>query len=207
MNERGERFLAEDNQDPDRRERTLLDQPGQRCWAVFDEASLADGHSFNALLSADVARQLADGSAFAWKAADLVALAARAGIDAAGLRATVETWNAAVERGGGDPLGVVSPGPAIVEPPFYAFLVNAVVVTTFGGLAVDDRLRVLDRGGEPIRDLYAAGEILGATATCGDAFCGGMLATPAMSFGRLLGRELATLTSSRRMSPRAGAPS
>jgi fumarate reductase flavoprotein subunit len=39
--------------------------------------------------------------------------------------------------------------------------------------------------------LYAAGEALGTSATSGNAFCGGMLATPALGFGRILGRELA----------------
>jgi hypothetical protein len=44
--------------------------------------------------------------------------------------------------------------------------------------------------GNPIKGLYAAGEALGAAATSGNAFCGGMLITPALSFGRILGRKL-----------------
>jgi fumarate reductase flavoprotein subunit len=38
--------------------------------------------------------------------------------------------------------------------------------------------------------LYAAGEVLGTAATSGHAFCGGMLLTPALTFGRLLGEWL-----------------
>lgn len=191
VNERGERFLAEDEPSPDRRERALLEQPGQRLWVVFDEASLSDGQSFNPLLSADAARQLADYGTFAWKAPDIATLASRAGIEPDGLQRTVEAWNASVDRGGGDPLGVERPTPRIATAPIYAFLVNTVVVTTFGGLRVDGELRVLDAQGQPIADLYAAGEALGAGATSGNAFCGGMLATPALSFGRILGRALA----------------
>ena len=65
------------------------------------------------------------------------------------------------------------------------------LVATFGGLAVDRDLHVLDGEGRPIPGLFAAGEALGISATSGDSFCGGMLATPALSFGRILGRELA----------------
>ena len=41
VNARGERFLAEDDRSPDRRERALLEQPGHRFWIVFDEDALA----------------------------------------------------------------------------------------------------------------------------------------------------------------------
>jgi len=190
VNERGERFLAEDHFGPDRRERALVEQPGHRVVVIFDDASLRDGESFHPLLSADAVRQIADYGIYAWEARDIASLARKAGVDAAGLQRTVERWNAAVASGH-DALGVREPGPAIDTPPFYAFSINAVVVTTFGGLAVDGELRVLDGAGEAIPGLYAAGEVLGTTATSGDAFCGGMLATPAMSFGRILGRRLA----------------
>ena len=58
---------------------------------------------------------------------------------------------------------------------------------------VDDGLRVIRRGGTPIPNLYAAGEILGSSQTMGQAACGGMMVTPAMTFGRLLGDRLIPL--------------
>jgi fumarate reductase flavoprotein subunit len=61
---------------------------------------------------------------------------------------------------------------------------------SFGGLCVNKDLQVIDNQGNPIKGLYAAGEALGAAATSGNAFCGGMLITPALSFGRMLGRKL-----------------
>jgi fumarate reductase flavoprotein subunit len=51
-------------------------------------------------------------------------------------------------------------------------------------------LEVIGADGKAIKNLYAIGEILGLGATSGDAFCGGMALTPALSFGRILGREL-----------------
>lgn len=198
VNERGERFLAEDDPSPDRRERALVAQPGQRLFAVFDDASLADGRSFARELTADRVRELAAEGRAGHRAGELDGLARAAGIDAAGLERTVAAWNAAVASGR-DPLGVREPGPPVATPPFYAFVVHGAVVATFGGLAVDAELRVLDERGEPVPGLHAIGELLGASATSGDAFCGGMLATPALAFGRSLGRELARHTSRARL--------
>lgn len=76
-------------------------------------------------------------------------------------------------------------------PPFYAVRIPTAVMITFGGIAVDDQLRALTAAGEPIPGLYAAGEAIGAAATSGRAFCGGMLVTPALSFGRVVGHALA----------------
>ena len=39
-------------------------------------------------------------------------------------------------------------------------------------------------------NLYAAGELLGAGQLMGKCYFGGMMVTPALAFGRLLGKEL-----------------
>ena len=49
---------------------------------------------------------------------------------------------------------------ALVEPPFLAWPLIGAIAYTFGGLATDDRARVL-REGRAIPGLYAAGEITG----------------------------------------------
>ena len=58
---------------------------------------------------------------------------------------------------------------------------------------MNDRLQVVRRDGTAIANLFAAGEILGAGATQGQAFCGGMMITPALTFGRLLGGRIIPL--------------
>ena len=55
VNARGERFLAEDDRSPDRRERALLEQPGHRFWIVFDEDALA-GEPLGYVWDADTVR-------------------------------------------------------------------------------------------------------------------------------------------------------
>ena len=100
-------------------------------------------------------------------------LAAGLGVDADRLRATVDGFNAAIDR-------TVEPNPnvkdgraALVQPPksnwaypietppFYAYPVTCGITFTFGGLRGDLDGRVLDSGGEPIPGLFVCGEALG----------------------------------------------
>lgn len=64
-------------------------------------------------------------------------------------------------------------------------------MVTFDGLDIDDSFAVRDEAGTSIPGLFAIGEVIGAGATCGNSFCSGMLLTPALVFGRLLGERLA----------------
>ena len=41
---------------------------------------------------------------------------------------------------------------------------------------------------------YAAGEVIGAGTTLGNAYVNGMLVTPAITFGRLLGERILPLS-------------
>lgn len=186
----GRRFCAEDDRSPDRRERAFQRLPEQRCWVVFDSAVLADGPLFDPAWSvADLEQRVAEGR-LAWSAPDVAALARRAGVDADRLVATVAAFNAAVADGH-DPLGRLDLRHPLTEPPFYAVLVSAVVVVTFGGVRVDGELRVCNAEGGAIPGLLAAGEAIGAAATMGNAYVGGMCVTPALSLGRLLGDAVA----------------
>jgi tricarballylate dehydrogenase len=134
------------------------------------------------------------------EAATLGELAALIGVDAGNLIETVTTYNAACT---GDPArfdATVCDGlaaatmltppksnwaRAIAEPPFLAWPLIGAIAYTFGGLATDDRARVL-RGGAPIPGLYAAGEITGHFyGTAPNA----VSVLRAFVFGRIAGRE------------------
>jgi hypothetical protein len=41
-----------------------------------------------------------------------------------------------------------------------------------------------------VPNLYAVGEVIGGGATSGDSFVNGMMVTPALAFGRLLGEKI-----------------
>ena len=58
---------------------------------------------------------------------------------------------------------------------------------------MNDKLQVIRKDGSVIPGLYAAGEILGSGQTMGSSAVGGMMVTPALTFGRLLGQQLVPL--------------
>jgi tricarballylate dehydrogenase len=127
-------------------------------------------------------------------------LAKLIGVDAAGLIATVAAYNAAcigeparfdATRCDGLKAARTLEPPksnwarAISEPPFLTWPLIGAVAYTFGGVATDDRARVL-RDGAPIPGLYAAGEITGHFyATAPNA----VSVLRAFVFGRIAGRE------------------
>jgi hypothetical protein len=97
----------------------------------------------------------------------------------------------------GDP---AAPSPyfgPIGSGPFYGVRLVMGDLGTFAGLMTDARARVLDRDGKPVPGLYAAGNdahsIMG-----GNYLSGGITLGPAVVFGYVAGRDLATTQKSAR---------
>jgi len=93
-------------------------------------------------------------------------LAARAGIDAATLVATVRQFNEHVWQGTTEKLPIPrSVGKikafTLERPPFGAILACPGITYTMGGIAIDGHARVLDIADSPIAGLYAAGAATG----------------------------------------------
>jgi fumarate reductase flavoprotein subunit len=190
VNAQGLRFVREDVPSVDAREQALRLQPLMRHWVVFDHAvarqapPLIPEWTREQLLAA-----FDEGLANFYRADSLAGLARAAGLPESALAATVEGYNYGVETGH-DFLGRRHLPARLVEPPFYAIRHQGTSITSTAGIAVNGQLQVIRRDGRAIGNLYAAGEILGAGATQGQAFCGGMMVTPAITFGRLLGQRL-----------------
>lgn len=193
----GQRFLREDVPSHDAHEQALARLPDERCWIVFDEAILravkepVAGRGLNGSWTHENTLQaLESGKVPMFFRGDTVAaLAQRAGIDAAGLAATIAAYNRG-QASGKDTLGRKHMPLPIAKAPFYAIQLQSWNLTSYGGLAVDGKLRVIRREGSPIRGLYAAGELLGMGQLMGKSVCGGMSVTPALALGRLLGNEI-----------------
>jgi tricarballylate dehydrogenase len=49
----------------------------------------------------------------------------------------------------------------LVRGPFRAYPITAGITFTFGGLQVDERAQVINTSMQPIRGLYASGDIIG----------------------------------------------
>ncbi len=193
VNRRGERFLREDEPDDYLRTRALVQQPELRYAIVFDRKILEQAPvGIRDWDHEDLRGHFGHHPMFS-VADTLPGLAERAGIDPAGLLATVAAYNRGVREGGPDPLGREHRPLPIAEPPFYAITQLGSSATSSAGVVVDNRLRVLRGDGAPIANLYAAGEVLGSGATMGAGFAPGMMLTPALTLGRLLGEQLIPL--------------
>ncbi len=194
VNAHAQRFVREDVPSVDAREQALRFQPLKRHWVVFDQAvveqapPLIEGWTSEDMLDAF------DGDLACFYRADSIeALARAAGLPERALVATLDAYNYGVHTGN-DFLGRKHLPCKLVKPPFYAIRHQGTSITSTAGIAVNERLQVVRRDGSAVRNLYAAGEILGSGATQGQAFCGGMMVTPAITFGRLLGQQLIYLS-------------
>jgi len=186
---RGRRFMQEDHPSIDYRERALLRQPDTRMNIVFDEGILQNAATITLDSTATYRARFGRHPAFV-KAKTLAELARQLGVPAANLRRSVREYNAAVAARVDHRQGKQFLIRPIEKPPFYAIKAQGLTVLSPAGLKVDRKLRVIGGNDRPIRNLYAAGEVLGFGRTSGDAFVGGLSLTPALTFGRLLGEQL-----------------
>jgi len=187
----GQRFVAEDTSSIDAKERALCSVPDLTFFAVFDDRALEASSPVVVGWTADDLRARANRHPAVFGAPSLDELARRAGIVPAALEETVAEYNAAVAAGHDARFGRTYLPAPIERPPFYALQNHGITLITFAGIDVDSELRVRRTDGSIIAGLYAAGEVIGAAATMGNSFCGGMAITPALSFGRFLGQRLA----------------
>ena len=77
------------------------------------------------------------------------------------LKSTVERFNAAVKAGSGDDWGRTTLEYTIEKGPFYAVWATPSLHDTLAGLRVNGSMQVLDLDGNPIPNLFAAGESAG----------------------------------------------
>ena len=192
VNQHGQRFIQEDIESIDAKEHVMIHQPNERMWVVFDDEIFESAPPVVIRWTReDMVSAFNNEFAFT-KADTLGELAERTGIDAANLETTVSQYNAGQSQGK-DQFGRQHMPLPIRKPPYYAIRVQTFNLVGCAGLAVDKDLRVLRSDMSAIPNLFAAGELLGAAATMGQSKFGGMIVTPALAFGRLLGRELINL--------------
>ncbi|MEM4188860.1 MAG: FAD-dependent oxidoreductase [Candidatus Methanomethylicaceae archaeon] len=100
------------------------------------------------------------------------------------LKATIEKYNSDAEKGEDTEFGKkVCFYP--LKPPYYAVKNKLVRYKATGGLSINERAQVIDRAGNPIPNLFAAGSCQGETTpNVADAFAVGMLA------GQIMAQEL-----------------
>ena len=202
VNARGERFLDEGadfrNYTYAKYGKEILKQPHQMAWQIFDAKVthlLRDEYRIREVSTV--------------KADSLGKLAERMeGVDAAGLLATLERYNDAVDTDvpfdpnvldGRGTRGIDPPktnwANRLDEPPYEAFLTTCGITFTFGGLrVVPNRAAVLDVDGREIPGLFACGELVGGLFYFN--YPGGTGLTSGSVFGRIAGIEAAAAATS-----------
>ena len=189
VDNQGKRFMTEDHQSIDYRERALLNQPEMKMNIVFDSDILENSAPLT-LLDPDVYRAKFGYHPNFIKANTIEELAEGLGCQVSVLTTTIQNYNASVEQKKDKEFNKFFLIRKIENPPFYGIKAMGVTVLSPAGLAVDADLRVIKQDGNTIPNLYAAGEILGFGRTSGNAFVGGLSLTPALTFGKLLGERL-----------------
>ncbi|MGE0436073.1 MAG: FAD-binding protein [Steroidobacteraceae bacterium] len=194
VNADAQRFVREDVPSVDAREQALRFQRLMRHWVIFDQSVVEQAPPLiEDWGTQDMLDAFEGGLAYFYRADSIEALARAAGLPERPLVATIDAYNYGVHTGN-DFFGRKHLPCKLAKPPFYAIRHQGTSITSTAGIAVNERLQVVRRDGTAVPNLYAAGEVLGSGATQGQAFCGGMMVTPAITFGRLLGRQLIRFT-------------
>lgn len=132
------------------------------------------------------------------RADDVAALAALIGVPAEALAATLEAYNRAVTGSAPDPYGRTELAAAPLTAPFYTAEVTAALLSTQGGLAIDEAARVLRPDGTAIPGLYAIGGAVAGIAgrEGGVGYSSGSGLLHAIGLGWVAGRDAAAATRS-----------
>lgn len=172
-------------------------------WLIIDQRYREKYHTFNTPAGGPV-------PSFMMQADTLEELAEIAGIDPAGLVATVDRFNGMVRAGHDDDFnrgdntydqfymwgdtdfeGVHRTLGAIDQGPYFAVKMEAGALGTAGGPRTNADAQVIDWEGNPIPGLYAAGNAMAAVLGEGYGGAGGTLG-PGLTFGYLAGKHLGT---------------
>lgn len=129
-------------------------------------------------------RQVEAGTLF--RADTIEELAVKVGMDPKILRDTVDKYNSYVDEGFDPEFHKDTFSLKVEKAPFYATPRKPAVHHTMGGLKIDTKTHVLDENGQPIKNLYAAGEVAGGIHA-GNRL-GGNALTDIFTFGRIAGK-------------------
>ncbi len=197
VNAQGERFVNE-QQSPRFTLPALVAQRPSTYWAIFDEDG-KDSFFISGSGWSDPARveaEVLNNAELTTVASSIADLADAIAMDGAVLNATVQRFNALVERGVDEDFGRFNsenelPSEAKIESaPFYAVQLFPMTRKSMGGIAVDRATRVIRDDGSVIAGLYASGETTGFAGVNGSAGLEGTFLGPALLTGRVAGQTI-----------------
>ncbi|WP_245798754.1 FAD-binding protein [Sphingopyxis flava] len=198
----GKRFVNEANSYMELGE-AMYQNDAVPAFAIFDDRAMKN-YAYGTLMPGMKPIKEWLESGFLVKADTIEELAAKTGIDPAGLAAQVERYNRFAETGvdeefhkgerqydrfRGDPTHKPNPCVgSIAKAPFYATRIFPGDVGTFGGVVTDERARVLRADGSTIEGLYATGN--STSSVMGRSYPGpGASISPAFAFGYIASKD------------------
>lgn len=180
INLNGQRFIKEDARRDVLRD-AMLDQPKAVAWTLvdadgFEQQKNSKGPENEAALKAGTL----------YYADTIEDLAKKTGLPAKELKEAVDTYNKAVDTKK-DPFGRAETVLVnkIIKAPFYAGRVTMKRHHTMGGVIINKDAQVIDRHGNVIPGLYAAGEVTGGIH--GTNRVGGNAMADIFTYGRIAG--------------------
>ena len=173
VNQKGERFINE-METRDVVSAAELEQEGQYAYIIFDQ-KLRDG------LKA-IEKYVSNGLTV--ESDTIEGLAEEIDVDPAVLTETMETWNKAVadqkDEAFGRDTGMDND---LTTAPYYAVKIAPGIHHTMGGIKIDVHAQVIDKDGNAIPGLFAAGEVTGGVH--GANRIGGNAVADIVVFGRV----------------------
>lgn len=163
----------------------ILKQPGQVAFSIYDQRTIEEKKVEEKKIESAIAH------GYAFKADTLEDLARQAGIDWKNFEKTMKAYNeASVSQDTKSlPVPKILIGNPVVKAPFYAVPITTTIHHTMGGLRINEKTQVLDKNGNVIPGLYAAGEITGGIH--GGNRLGRNALTDLLVFGHIAGQEVA----------------
>lgn len=182
VNKDGKRFIDE-LETRDVVSKAILAQNGKSAFLIFDEAirtklKAADGY---------VKKGFAvEGT--------LEEIAAKVGVDAKTLEATLNKYNEAVKSKVDSEFNKKNLPKELTGTKYYAIEISPAVHHTMGGVRINTNAEVIGKNGRPIKGLYAAGEVTGGIH--GANRIGGNAVADITIFGKIAGENAATFSKS-----------
>lgn len=179
VNKNGRRFVNEFS-GRDVLTKAAIDQGGLFYLIADDEIKKTAANTSQEKLD----RQVEAGTLF--RADTIEELAVKVGMDPEVLKETIVKYNSYVDAGFDPEFHKDTFSLKVEKAPFYATPRKPAVHHTMGGLRIDTNTHVLDENGQPIKHLYAAGEVAGGIHA-GNRL-GGNALTDIFTFGRIAGK-------------------
>lgn len=152
-----------------------INAEGGLCYMVFDSIALEGKEDVDKFVELGLMH----------RGDSLEELASALNIDKSALTLAVEDYNEVVSSGKEDNFGRSEFAGTIEKGPFYAIKRGVNAHTSYGGINTNADAQVVRAGGEPIVNLYAAGETVGGIH--GEQGVGGNYVADAIAYGRIAG--------------------